>query len=104
MPEIYKKFTIFAYPTVPWESFGIAMLEAMACNLPVVATDDPIRREIVGDAGLFIDPADTDKFSEALWRAIKHDWQFVPRARAEAFSWDVIADKYHQLLLSLSQQ
>lgn len=102
IPSVYTAAHVFTYPTVPWESFGISMLEAMACNRPVVATDDPIRREIVGTAGLFADPADTEKYAAALWQGIKRDWKFAPRARAEEFSWDKIAESYEKLFLSLA--
>ena len=101
VPSVYTSADVFAYPTVPWESFGIAMVEAMACNLPVVATDDPIRREIVGEAGLFADPQNTDQYAAALWQALKHDWKSAPRIRAEAFSWDLIAQKYNLLCQKL---
>lgn len=101
MPEIYKKASAFTYPTVPWESFGIAMLEAMASGLPVVATDDPIRREIVGDAGLFVDPNDTNAYSQMLEKALNTDWGNKPRKQAEKFDWDKIAKQYEQLFTVL---
>ena len=101
MPEVYKKADVFAYPTVPWESFGIAMVEAMASGLPVVATDDPIRREIVGDAGFFVDPTDTDGYAKALKEALDKNWGDIPRKQAEKFDWDEIAIEYEKLFKSL---
>lgn len=97
MPGIYTACNLFSYPTLPHESFGIAILEAMASGLSVVATDDPIRREIIGNAGLFVDPTDTDAFATAIQTALKTDWGNKPRLQAQKFSWDDIALQYNQL-------
>jgi glycosyltransferase involved in cell wall biosynthesis len=103
MPEMYSQASVFAFPTVGWESFGIALLEAMASGLPVVATNDPIRREIVGEAGFLVNPEDTKEYSQSLRRALNTDWGNKPRKQAEKFSWDEIAERYEDLLLSLSK-
>ena len=101
--EVYKEADLFTFPTSSWESFGIAMLEALASGLPVVASDDPIRREIVGDAGLFVDPENTDEYAAALQKALDIDWGNKPRKQAEKFSWDKIAKQYEDLFLKLTQ-
>jgi len=97
MPGVYKTADIFTFPTIPWESFGIVMVEAMATNLPVVATDDPIRREIVGGAGILVDPTNTEVYAKALQKALDTNWGDKPRMQAEKFSWDEIAKKYEDL-------
>lgn len=94
MPGVYTACDLFSYPTSPQESFGIAMLEAMASGLAVVATDDPIRREIVGEAGIFVDPTDTAAYAKALKKALNTDWGDKPRRQAENFSWDKMAKLY----------
>jgi glycosyltransferase involved in cell wall biosynthesis len=101
MPQVYRSADLFTFSTVPWESFGIVLVEAMASGLPVVATDDPIRREIVGDAGLFVDPIDTDAYAAAIQKALDTDWGNKPRLQAEKFSWDKIAKQYETLFNSL---
>ncbi|KKP40661.1 MAG: hypothetical protein UR29_C0001G0069 [Candidatus Woesebacteria bacterium GW2011_GWC2_33_12] len=101
MPEIYNRADLFTLASVPSESFGIVFVEAMASGLPVIATDDPIRREIVGNAGLFVDPADTDAYAQAMEKALNTDWGEKPRKQAEKFGWDMIAQKYEDLFKSL---
>lgn len=101
MPDIYNKANLLVFPTVPWESFGIVLVEAMASGLPVVASDDPIRREIVGDAGLFIDPTDTDFFAKTIEKALNTNWKDLPRKQAEKFNWDIIAKQYEELFNNL---
>ena len=101
MPNIYTACDLFSYPTSSRESFGIAMLEAMASGLAVVATDDPIRREIVGDAGLFVDPTDISVYADTLKKALSIKWGNKPRLQAEKFSWDKIARQYETLFNSL---
>lgn len=101
MPGYYRAADIFTMAPIPNESFGIVYLEAMATNLPIVAADDPIRREIVGAAGLFIDPTDTEAYAQALKTALEKKWGEVPRRQAEKFSWDRVADQYQSLFENL---
>jgi len=101
MPKVYRSADLFTFPTVPWESFGIVLVEAMASELPVVATDDPIRREIVGDAGLFVDPTNTDEYAKTIEKALNTNWGNKPRMQAEKFSWDEISEKYEKLFQKL---
>lgn len=101
MSDVYKMADVFVYPTVPWESFGIAMVEAMASGLSIVANNDPIRREIVGDAGVFVDPTNTEAYAKAIEKALKTDWGNKPRKQAEKFDWDKIALEYERLFQTL---
>lgn len=101
MPSVYQSADLFTFATVPWESFGIVLIEAMASDLPVVATDDPIRREIVGPAGVFVDVTDTDAYAKSLEDALSKNWQNIPRHQAEKFSWDKISSEYEKLFKSL---
>jgi glycosyltransferase involved in cell wall biosynthesis len=101
MPEIYRCADVFTLPSTPSESFGNVLVEAMASGLPVVATDDPIRREIVGDDGIFVDPTNINEYAKALETALKTNWGDKPRRQAEKFSWDEIAKKYNNLLIEI---
>lgn len=49
-----------------YEGFGVPLLEAMASNVPVVASDIPVFREILGDAGLYFDPVSADSMASAI--------------------------------------
>lgn len=98
MPGVYTACDLFSYPTSKRESFGIVILEAMASGLAVVATDDPIRREIVGEAGLFVDPNNTGEYANKLKEALEINWADKPRKQAEKFSWERIAKDYEKIL------
>jgi glycosyltransferase involved in cell wall biosynthesis len=101
MPEIYQSADLLTFPTVPWESFGIVLIEGMASGLPVVATDDPIRREIVGPAGIFVDPQNTTAYTKALSDALHTEWGTIPVKQAQHYSWDQIALQYNKLFKQL---
>jgi len=97
MSDYYRSADLFSLCSVGSEAFGIVYLEAMATNLPCVATDDASRREIVGGAGIFVkDPDDTDEYAKAIEKALTKKWGNTPRQQAEKFSWDKIAAQYDQ--------
>jgi glycosyltransferase involved in cell wall biosynthesis len=67
LPGLYNLATCLAHPAW-YEGFGLTPLEAMACGLPVVTSSASSLPEVVGDAGLLVDPADVDGWAEALER------------------------------------
>lgn len=101
MPKVYRSCDLFTLPSWSREAFGIAYLEAMASGLGVVAPDDSVRREIIGEAGLFVDVTDPQKYAQAIEKALKIDWGRIARKQAEKFSWDKISKQYENVMQSL---
>ena len=97
MAQYYRACDVFTLPSQN-EPFGLVYLEAMACNRPVVATRDPIREYIVGDAGLLCDCEDLGGYARALAEVAQHDFGRTPRRQAERFSWSIIGPRYVDLI------
>lgn len=97
MPDLYRAASVFTLPSASFHSFEIVLTEAMATNLPVIANDDSIRREIVGEAGILVNPEDRDEYAKAIKQALEKNWGNKPRLQAEKFSWDNITRKYQEL-------
>lgn len=102
MPKYYRTADVFTLASKTGEAFGNVYLEAMASNLPIVATDDESRREIIGQAGYFVDPKDIEKYSQMLEKALKTDFDEKPREQAKKYSWNEVVKKYETILISLS--
>jgi glycosyltransferase involved in cell wall biosynthesis len=92
LAALYGGATAFVYPSL-YEGFGLPPLEAMQCGVPVVTSNTSSLPEVVGDAGLMVDPEDVDALAEAL-AAVLHDpalratMRARSLARAALFSWD----------------
>ncbi len=93
----YKSAQIFSLPSRSSEALGIVYIEAMAAGLPIVAPDDLNRREIIGKAGIFVDPKNIQAYSNAIKQALSINFGNKPKEQAENFSWDKIVDQYNQL-------
>ena len=66
-----------------WEGFGLVLVEAMAHGLPVVSSDLPTSKEIMGDFGLYFQNGNIEELAEKLHDATKIDWK---KKSAEAFT------------------
>ena len=95
--ELYRASEVFVYPSL-FEGFGLPVLEAMACGIPVVASTAEALREVGGEAALYAPPLDTEALSRQIERALddeplRRTSATAGLARAAAFSWESTAEK-----------
>jgi glycosyltransferase involved in cell wall biosynthesis len=95
LPSLYSAATCFAF-TSTYEGFGLTPLEAMACGTPVICSNRAALPEVVGRAGILVDPADPDALGKALLRVLtdrdrREDLSARGQAHARHFSWDKAA-------------
>lgn len=67
--ELYRSATALVYPSL-YEGFGLPPLEAMAHHCPVITSNAGSMPEVVGNAGEYFDPADSDSMIHALERVV----------------------------------
>jgi glycosyltransferase involved in cell wall biosynthesis len=95
LPYVYAGARLFAYPSL-LEGFGFPPLEAMACGVPVVASDSSSLRDNLAGAADLVPPEDVDALAAAIERMLTDEaWRAERVAagieRAAKFSWDAFA-------------
>ena len=90
--HLYNAAEMLAHPAF-YEGFGLPPLEAMACGLPVVVSDVASQPEVVGGAGLLIDPHEADELTVAIWRVLndsdhRSEMREKGLSQAARFSWE----------------
>lgn len=108
LATLYAHATAFVYPSL-YEGFGLPPLEAMAHGTPVIASNRTSIPEVVGDAGVYIDPTDKNDLADALERvltsqSLRERLREKGQQRYQEFSWERTAREtlavYEQLLWS----
>jgi glycosyltransferase involved in cell wall biosynthesis len=97
LPALYSGALALVFPSL-YEGFGFPPLEAMACGTCVITAGSASLPEVVGDAGLTIDPTNRDSLLEAMTRLLyspdlQTDLRQRGLQRASLFSWDALAEK-----------
>jgi len=110
LPKYYRSADVFCAPATGGESFGIVLLEAMACGKPVVATDIGGYASVVaeGEDGLLVPPRDEESLARALLslldnKSLRQQMGAKGRVKAEKYSWANVAQQvmdYYASLLS----
>lgn len=104
LPYIYNRAFAFLYTSLR-ESFGIPLLEAMACGTPVITSNTSSMPEIAGNDAILINPESSDEIAEKMIQLENNELYYnaqkeIGLKRAELFSWKKTAEQ----LLSLYEE
>lgn len=84
-----------------WEGFGLVLVEAMAHGLPIISSDLPTSKEIMGDFGLYFENGNVEQLAKKLEEATHLDWQRQSSKAleiAKRFNLDTIVQQWKQLI------
>ncbi|HEC88422.1 MAG TPA: glycosyltransferase family 1 protein [Thermoplasmata archaeon] len=95
LPYLYNAADLFVYPSL-YEGFGLPPLEAMACGTPVITSNTSSLPEVVGDAGIMIDPHDVDELTKTIYEVLtdeklRKELSNKGLKRVKKFSWEKTA-------------
>ncbi len=105
LPKLYSGATLLALPSI-YEGFGLPPLEAMACATPVVVSNISSLPEVVGDAGVLVDPNSVNSIAGGLLKVLANrhlqaDMATKGLARAKQFNWETTAREILTLFESI---
>jgi glycosyltransferase involved in cell wall biosynthesis len=97
LPLWYNAADLLVYPCL-YAGFGLPPLEAMACGTPVITSNTTSLPEVVGDAGVMLDPHDRDLWAESMYRVLTYPGLrdgLIKKGlkQAQIFNWDESARK-----------
>ena len=105
LPVLYRQAAAFVYPSL-YEGFGLPPLEAMASGTPVIVSGSSSLPEVVGDAGLLVNPDRTEEIAWAIGAALndtglERHLRLAGPTRAGRFTWDRSADRLERIFAEI---
>ena len=104
LPAWFQRATVFASPSLFQEPFGLVNAEAMACGTPVVGSNRGGIPEVLGEAGILVNPEEVEEFAAALSNLLERADYRASLGRAaylrcrEMFDWNIIARRWASFL------
>jgi glycosyltransferase involved in cell wall biosynthesis len=98
LPALYNAADLFVYPSL-YEGFGLPPLEAMQCGTPVITSNTSSLPEVVGDAGIMVNPYDVDELANKMYEVLtngglREELSKKGLERAKLFSWKKCAEEH----------
>ena len=92
LAPLYSGALVFVYPSF-YEGFGLPPLEAMQCGVPVITSNTSSLPEVMGDAGIMLDPKDKDGLCHSILELYRHPsrretMSLKSLQQAKKFSWE----------------
>lgn len=108
LAEWYRGAMAFVLPSLR-ETFGMPILEAMACGCPVITSNNSGCSEVAGEAALLVDPRSIDEIAEAMQQLVDDDAKRQALrsrglARARKFSWQESAQEHAKVFRDVVEQ
>lgn len=115
LPELYRRATVFVAPSIvttqgDQEGLGLVLVEALACECPVVASDLPAIRDVIveGDTGLLVPEKNPEALAKAVLKLLAEPGlrrQLAANGRTHVlryFDWDTVVTRYRLLIEELT--
>ncbi len=102
LPSLYRGAVALVFPSL-YEGFGLPLLEAMACGIPVVTGNITAMPEVAGDAALLVDPTSVEHIAEGITkivgdRSLRRQLREKGLSRASQFSWASTTARVRELI------
>jgi glycosyltransferase involved in cell wall biosynthesis len=105
LPALYSDSALMVFPSL-YEGFGLPLLEAMACGVPVLSSDSSCLPEVAGDAAVLLSPTDQGAWTQTMMELLNNPGQrgrmvAAGFLQARQFTWKQAAEELLEIYQGL---